>query len=83
MSSEIFAKCYVDEHVGSIFVNALRKKGFDVKTPAELDSIGFSDESHLQIAIRLERVLITLDKRTFLKHSKAREQKHWGHYYNN
>ena len=78
MSEELFAKCYVDEGFSRIFSNSLRAEGFDVKTVNDLRTFGMKDAQQLDIAIEHKRVLITKDKRTFVKESEAKIKPHFG-----
>ncbi len=78
MSEDIFASCYVDEGISSIFIQTLRKKGFNVRTATELQNIGFSDKEQLDFSISLKSLFITKDKRTFLQDSHALAVSHFG-----
>src|SRR3989344_9024648 len=78
MTQELFASCYVDECLGGIFVQELRKNGFTVRTAKEEGLVGAKDNDVLTTAICLKSVLITIDKRTFLDDSEAKSREHYG-----
>lgn len=54
-------KFYMDEHVSRAIVDGLRRQEVDVLTVGEAGMLGAKDEAHLQLAIRLERVIFTQD----------------------
>ena len=54
-------KFLLDEDIGKLVTEFLRKKGHDVKSAIE-DLRGFPDQEILQIACKKERILITLDQ---------------------
>lgn len=54
-------KFYTDEHVPKAVARGLRERGVDVLTVAEVGMLGASDEEHLALARREERVLFTRD----------------------
>ena len=54
-------KFLLDEDIGKLVTEFLRKKGHDVKSAIE-DLRGFPDQEILQIACEEERILITLDQ---------------------
>ena len=77
-AEELFASCYVDECLGGVFVQELRKNGFTVKTAQEEGLVGANDKDVLTTAICLKSVLITTDVSTFIDDSKARSREHHG-----
>src|SRR3989344_1130256 len=78
MTQELFASCYVDECLGGIFVQELRKNGFTVRTAKEEGLVGAKDKDVLTTAICLKSVLITTDILTFIEDSKARSREYYG-----
>lgn len=54
-------KLLLDENIGSIVANTLRKEGYDTKTIFE-KARGIKDRQVLARALREGRILITLDK---------------------
>jgi|SRR5579884_1731297 len=63
------ARFQLDESVDPIVADILRDRGFNVRTAAELDLIGHSDEDHLAAAKRDNRILLTHDE-DFLNNRK-------------
>ena len=57
---------YVDEHVGSVIVLGLRRRGVDVMTVTEAGMRGSNDEAQLAFALNAGRVTVTQD-RDFLR----------------
>ena len=78
MSEELFAKIYVDEGMPKILAKQLRKKGSDIVRAEELGNTCLSDAEQLNIALNLGRVLLSDDKCTFIKDSRALEIDHCG-----
>ena len=54
-------KFLLDENVGKLVAEFLRKKGFDVKSAIE-EFRGYPDEKILKIASKENRILVTLDQ---------------------
>ena len=52
---------YLDEHIARAVTGGLRQRGVDVKTVAEADLLGASDEKHLEFARTESRVIFTQD----------------------
>lgn len=52
---------YTDEHVSRAVIRGLRNRGIDVLTVHDADMLGASDEDHLALARRENRVLFTQD----------------------
>lgn len=52
---------YLDEHVAKAVVRGLRQRGVDVKTVAEVELLGASDEKHLEFVQLEGRVIFTQD----------------------
>jgi uncharacterized protein with PIN domain len=57
---------YMDEHVAKAVVRGLRLRGVDLKTVAEVELLGASDEKHLEFVQSEGRVIFTQDD-DFLK----------------
>ena len=57
---------YLDEHVAKTVARGLRQRGVDVKTVAEVELLGASDEKHLEFVKSEGRVIFTQDD-DFLK----------------
>ncbi|MGD0382308.1 MAG: DUF5615 family PIN-like protein [Thermoguttaceae bacterium] len=57
---------YLDEHVAKAVARGLRQRGVDVKTAAEVELLGASDEKHLEFVQSEGRVIFTQDD-DFLK----------------
>lgn len=54
-------KFLVDEDIGKLVTESLRKEGHDVRSAIE-DLKGFPDEEILKIAYKEDRILVTLDQ---------------------
>ena len=54
-------KFLLDENVGKLVAEFLRKKGYDVKSAIE-EFRGYPDEKILKIASKENRILVTLDQ---------------------
>jgi predicted nuclease of predicted toxin-antitoxin system len=52
---------YLDEHVAKAVARGLRQRGVDVKTTAEAELLGASDEKHLEFVQAESRVIFTQD----------------------
>jgi predicted nuclease of predicted toxin-antitoxin system len=52
---------HLDEHIPSTLADALRSRGIDVTTTAEVDLSGAPDREHLSFALSAGRVLVTQD----------------------
>lgn len=81
MAEETFLKLYTDEDVDIRLAQALRQRGYDVKSTLEAGNCGVSDEEQLTFAIREERVLLTHNIKDFAKlHKKYLHEKktHFG-----
>jgi predicted nuclease of predicted toxin-antitoxin system len=52
---------HLDEHVAYLVANGLRRYGFDVTTPEDVDLLGAEDAAHLTFALSDGRVLATHD----------------------
>lgn len=57
---------YLDEHVAKAVARGLRQRGVDLKTVAEVELLGASDEKHLEFVQSEGRVIFTQDD-DFLK----------------
>jgi uncharacterized protein with PIN domain len=57
---------YLDEHVAKAVAKGLRQRGVDIKTVAEVELLGASDEKHLEFVQSEGRVIFTQDE-DFLK----------------
>ena len=77
-ADELFANCYIDEHISFVFSDELRAQGFAVKTAQELKMCAKDDKEQLDLAITLKSVLITMDKKTFIQDSNATGREHFG-----
>jgi hypothetical protein len=55
-------RLYADECVDARIVNGLRRRGIDIVTVVDEGLISAPDETHLQRAIALGRVIMTADK---------------------
>ncbi len=66
-------KLYTDEHVSKAVVNGLRQRGVDVLTVVEAGMLGASDEEHLALARKEERVLCTQDEDFLRPHASGAE----------
>lgn len=55
------AQFYLDEHVPHAVARALRQRGINVVTVAELERIGWPDDAHLEAAMAAGRVVVTRD----------------------
>jgi len=55
------SKYYMDEHVPKAVTTGLRRRGIDVLTTQEANLLAASDEAHLALANREERVVFTQD----------------------
>jgi predicted nuclease of predicted toxin-antitoxin system len=53
---------HLDEHVPSALATALRLRGYDVTTAADSGLIAADDESHVDHAVRENRVIVTHDR---------------------
>ncbi len=63
-------KFYTDEHVHPAVIAGLRRRGIDVLSCNDANMLAASDEQHLALAIRENRVIFTQDD-DFLKfHAK-------------
>ena len=71
MSSPL--KFYTDEHVPTAVVKALHLRGIDVLTTKEAGMLSASDKDHLELALNLNRVIITQDKDFLVLHSQGIE----------
>jgi len=67
---------YLDEHVAKVVARGLRQRGVDVRTVAEAELLGASDEKHLEFVQSEGRVIVTQDD-DFL-HLASRIQHHPG-----
>jgi hypothetical protein len=56
---------YADENVSRRLVEALRARGFDVLTALDAGTLGQGDQSQLEFAASVHRVLLTFDRRDF------------------
>jgi uncharacterized protein with PIN domain len=52
---------YLDEHVAKAVARGLRQRGVDVRTIAEAELMGASDEKHLEYVQSESRVIFTQD----------------------
>jgi predicted nuclease of predicted toxin-antitoxin system len=52
---------HLDEHVNHAIARALASRGIDVTTTANVGLLGASDEEHLELARREERICMTHD----------------------
>ncbi|BBM87602.1 DUF5615 family PIN-like protein [Candidatus Uabimicrobium amorphum] len=66
-------KFYMDEHVAYAITKALKRKGIDVLTIQEDNSMSISDQTLLDRATQLGRVVFTHDD-DFLRESVARQE---------
>ena len=64
---------YVDEHIPSAVVRALRARGVDVKTVSEANRRTGSDEIQLAFALSERRVLVSYDPDFLRLHSRGVE----------
>ena len=55
-------KFYLDEHVARAVARGLRQRGVDDLTVLEANTMGASDEEHLELARATDRVLFTQDE---------------------
>ncbi|MGD0656271.1 MAG: DUF5615 family PIN-like protein [Thermoguttaceae bacterium] len=54
-------RLYLDEHVAKAVARGLRQRGVDVRTVAEAELLGASDETHLEFVQSEGRVIFTQD----------------------
>ncbi len=52
---------HLDENIATAVAEGLHRRGIDVTTTAEANLIGATDASHLEFAIRNQRVIVTQD----------------------
>ena len=52
---------HLDENIATAIAEGLRRRGIDVTTTVEANLIGATDASHLEYAIRDQRVIVTQD----------------------
>src|SRR4051794_27044569 len=52
---------HLDEHMADLVAAALRKYGFDVTTPGDVDLLSKDDAGHLPFAFSEGRVMVTHD----------------------
>jgi hypothetical protein len=52
---------HLDENVSGAVATALRGRGIDVTTPADVGLIGANDHEHLQFALSQGRIVVTHD----------------------
>jgi len=69
-------KFYIDENVSNAIIKGLRLRGVDVLTAQEANKLGASDETHLELAVKLKRVIFTQDADFLRFHAKG--LKHYG-----
>lgn len=55
-------RLYADECVDARIVAGLRRRGIDIVTAAEEDLLGAHDDTHLQRASELDRVVVSNDQ---------------------
>jgi predicted nuclease of predicted toxin-antitoxin system len=55
-------KFLTDENIANSTIRMIRELGFDVKDVREIGLIGCSDELIIKLAIKEDRIIITLDK---------------------
>ncbi len=67
---------HLDEHIDSAVAEGLRRRGVDVSTTAERNLTGRDDESHWQLVVSEQRVLVTNDSDFLNFHDQGRP--HWG-----
>ena len=60
-------KVYIDEDISPLLVKILKNKGFDAVSAAEVGIQEKKDEQHLAYANQENRVIITFNKKDFLK----------------
>ncbi len=65
----MLASVFVDECISPLFVDLLKKRGWDAMCSLEVLKAGASDIEQLAEAVKRKRVLVTTDKTTFLKHT--------------
>lgn len=63
---------FLDEHIGRVVVRALRQRGVDAETTADLGRLGETDESHLAFAVATGRVIVTQDADFLRLHAEGR-----------
>ena len=61
---------YLDEHLAHAIAEALRRRGIDVATVAEVERRGATDEDQLEWATREHRVLVSRDPDFIALHSQ-------------
>ena len=61
---------HLDEHVDPAIAHGLRMRGIDVTTTRDANLLSAPDESHLEFALREERVIFTHDS-DFLRFASA------------
>jgi predicted nuclease of predicted toxin-antitoxin system len=61
---------HLDEHVDFAIAHGLRLRGVDVTTSTDANLLGAPDESHLEFALREERVIFTNDS-DFLRYASG------------
>lgn len=64
---------HLDEHVGNLVANALRRYGFDVTTPDEVNLLSADDAAHLEFASSEGRVMATHDDDFLRLHAQGVE----------
>lgn len=58
---EVAISLYLDENLSPKIANQLKLRGIDAVSVRELGTLGDSDDTHLERAARLGRVLVTSD----------------------
>ncbi len=75
---ELFARIYVDECLPHLFIKFLKDKNFDVISAYDIGNVGLNDAQQLAAAVNMKRVIMTTDKRNFLKNSNSDKTNHFG-----
>ena len=63
-------KLFLDEDVNPLLAQDLRRRGYDVITPSEIDRLGRSDREQLEYAREQGRVILTHNRDDFLELAK-------------
>lgn len=73
------ANFYADENFRKSVVDELRRLGHDVLTSSQAghSNIGFSDDAVIQFAVMRRRIILTFNRKHFIKFHKM-EILHWG-----